>query len=203
MSAGPTFERVYDALKWKILEHEFLPGTRLDPAHLATELLSSATPIRDALHLLTGEGLVDARTSDGFHLPAVAEPDLKDLYQWNAQVLTLATRTMRRPPGSAFQLSVTGSLARRTASVFAAIARLSANREHLRAVQNISDRLHAARTVEPIAIASGADDLKGLEAALGANDPASLRREINAYHRRRVRASAEILWHLYRSVGTH
>ncbi|MGK4455738.1 GntR family transcriptional regulator, partial [Klebsiella pneumoniae] len=59
MNSGPTAERVHEALKRRIMGREFRPGDRLDPAVLAAPLSSSVTPVRDALHLLTGEGLVE------------------------------------------------------------------------------------------------------------------------------------------------
>ncbi|QCI78807.1 GntR family transcriptional regulator [Hankyongella ginsenosidimutans] len=44
---------------------------KLEPAGLAAELNSSVTPVRDALHRLAGERLVESWTSEGFHLPHV------------------------------------------------------------------------------------------------------------------------------------
>src|SRR3546814_5703166 len=79
MNSGHTAERVYDAIKQRIMAHEFRPGDRLDPAVLAELLASSVTPVRHALHMLAGEGLVEARTSGGFHLPSIDEPGLEDL----------------------------------------------------------------------------------------------------------------------------
>ena len=50
MSPGLTTERVYKVLKIQIMHGQRMPGERLDPARLASELNSSATPVRDALH---------------------------------------------------------------------------------------------------------------------------------------------------------
>jgi DNA-binding GntR family transcriptional regulator len=92
VNAGPTSERVYAALKRLILARRFRPGEKLDPGRLADALGSSVTPVRDALHLLTGEGLVEMRTSDGYAIPLIDEPGLRDLYRWSAAVLQLAAR---------------------------------------------------------------------------------------------------------------
>ena len=67
MNSGPTSERVYGALRERILANVFAPGARLDPAVLASELASSVTPVRDALHLLAGEQLVEVRPGDLIH----------------------------------------------------------------------------------------------------------------------------------------
>ena len=73
-AAGPTAERIYEALKAYILRGAFRPGARLDPAALAESLNSSVTPVRAGLNILVGEGLVETGTGEGFHLPLVDEP---------------------------------------------------------------------------------------------------------------------------------
>src|SRR3546814_6150334 len=93
MNAGLTSERVYEGLRQRILDREFRPGDRLDPSALAEVLNSSVTPVRDALHNLTGAGLVETRTSEGFNLPQIDEPGLQDLYAWNAEIGRANVRT--------------------------------------------------------------------------------------------------------------
>ena len=89
MNAGATADRVYEAIKRLLLSGEILPGDRLDPARFADQFHSSKTPVRDALHRLSGERLVDTRPGEGFHMPMVTEPGLRDLYIWNASLLRL------------------------------------------------------------------------------------------------------------------
>ena len=55
MSPGPTFDRVYFALKEQLTSGRHPPGAHLEPSVLGDELCSSITPIRDALHRLVGE----------------------------------------------------------------------------------------------------------------------------------------------------
>lgn len=55
-----TFGRVYAAIKQQLLEGAFRPGERIEPAILSDELGASVTPVRDALHRLAGERLVEA-----------------------------------------------------------------------------------------------------------------------------------------------
>src|SRR3546814_12132749 len=101
MNSGATFERVYDALKGRILGNEFRPGERLDPARLGRELHSSPTPIRDALHLLMGEGLADPRLGDGFHVVIIDAPALQDRYSLKTAAVLLALRTSLSPASPA------------------------------------------------------------------------------------------------------
>ena len=90
MSPGATMERVYRELKARAMQGEFAPGERLDPSVLARELGASATPVRDALHRLSGERIIDSWHQEGFRQPILAEADLHDLHAWAAALLTLA-----------------------------------------------------------------------------------------------------------------
>ncbi|WP_204279852.1 GntR family transcriptional regulator, partial [Serratia marcescens] len=56
-SPGATFERVYHELKRMLAEDELPPGSPIEPARIGEQIASSITPIRDALHRLTGERL--------------------------------------------------------------------------------------------------------------------------------------------------
>lgn len=201
MNAGATAERVYDVLKRRIMDHAFKPGDRLDPAVLCEALASSVTPVRDALHVLTGEGLVETRTSDGFHIPQIDEPALKDLYTWNNEVIALAIRgwpKTRRDVGSAVSRRAAVSLADAAQDLFTVIADQSANPEHARAVASLNARLHAARTIEPHVIEGVETDLEAIGNALDNDDDTALRRLMAPYHRRRQRAAADIVRALYR-----
>lgn len=202
MNSGPTAERVYDAIKRRIQERAFHPGERLDPAQLADELASSVTPVRDALHRLAGENLVETRTSEGFHLPQVDGPGLEDLYDWNAQILTLALNGRAAPPGhevrdrSSLDLS---QLAAATAGLFGRIVARSGNAEHAREIASLNDRLHAVRLAELQLLNGCEDELTSLDAVFANNDLKRLRAQIRAYHRRRRSAVAEIIRALYRA----
>lgn len=202
MNSGATSERVYDALKQRIMTNAFRPGDRLDPSVLAETLASSVTPVRDALHLLTGEGLVETRTSDGFHLPRVDAPALQDLYDWNADVVGLALRNPRSKPAAGGVSTLFSEdprdAADQAATIFTAVAHRSGNIEHRRAIASVNDRLHAARRVEHLVLDGVADELTRLKAALAAGIVGETLREIVRYHRRRQRSAAEIARTLYR-----
>ncbi|WP_052223705.1 GntR family transcriptional regulator [Novosphingobium malaysiense] len=200
MSPGLTAERVYAALKRELKHGDLRPGDRLDPARLARELGASPTPVRDALHRLLGEDLVHARAHDGFHVPVPSEADLRDLYEWNRDLLLLA---LRKAGGSAVpdpgvlsrQDSRAGDpeanagdrdVASAVAGLFREIAASAASRQLARAVQHASDRLHPVRRVEAEAIAASWDEVASMRGAWAAGATGDLRRQIGAYHRRRV-----------------
>jgi DNA-binding transcriptional MocR family regulator len=206
VNSGATSERVYDALKRRIMTNAFRPGDRLDPSVLAETLASSVTPVRDALHLLTGEGLVETRTSDGFHLPQVDAPALQDLYAWNAGVLGLALGSARRKVAAGDGAGLPGpagdDIADLTARVFSTIALRSDNFELRRAIGSANDRLHAVRRSETAVLEAVDDEIDALHEVVRRGTAVDLRKAIVGYHRRRHRFAAEIARSLYRDADT-
>jgi DNA-binding GntR family transcriptional regulator len=199
MSPGPTFDRVYLALKEELMGGRFMPGDHLEPAAIGEHLNASITPIRDALHRLVGERIVEAPRNDGFRVPAPTEAELRDLYGWNRDLLDLALH--QRAPTSvgaalhAAQPSAapTGKAASTTADLFRRIARRSGNPEQEAAVENLNDRLAATRIAEARLFADIQAELAALQTFFVDEDLPALRRAITAYHRRRQRGAPELL----------
>jgi DNA-binding transcriptional MocR family regulator len=182
MNSGITSERVYASLKREILSGAMRPGAKLEPIGIAQDLMSSVTPVRDALHRLIGERLVESHSGEGFHLPHITEPNLEDLYAWHGEILALALRSGDRP----------------VAAVFAHIASGSRNGEHRLAVEAAGDRLQLARRVEIRLFDDLRSELDGVRDAAEGGDIAELRKLLARYHRRRQRAIAMIVRSIYR-----
>ena len=194
MNAAPVFERVYAALKQRLREGELAPGARLDPAALADQLAASVTPVRDALHRLAGERLVLAR-HDGFQVPALTEPDLRDLYAWNQQLLLLALRGALRSPLAGLGPPRPDLHSAEVAeTAFRTIGHASGNREQAIAIDTLNDRLHAVRRAELAILSQIGGELADL---IGA-DLRTLRTLIGRYHRRRIAAVPQIVRAHYR-----
>jgi DNA-binding GntR family transcriptional regulator len=198
VSPGPTFDRVYLALKEQLTSGRFAPGDHLEPSALGDELSASITPVRDALHRLVGERIVEAPRNDGFRVPAPTEAELRHLYGWNGDLVELALRARAAPalrltggkPADPFPVA---DLQAVTAELFRRIGRRSGNPEIEAAIDNLSDRLGALRLVEAALFADAADELAAIQAAWVAEDMLMLRRCSAAYHRRRQRQAPEIL----------
>ncbi len=73
-------ERTYEYLKSNILSGSFSPGTRLTEEHLAEELGVSRTPVREALHKLEQDGLIEPLESRGFCIPLDSPEEIEDLF---------------------------------------------------------------------------------------------------------------------------
>lgn len=199
MNSGATSERVYDALKRRILSGELLPGEKLEPATFAEELGSSITPVRDSLHRLTGERLVETRTSEGFHLPLVTEPLLRDRYTWNSQLTRLIINAWPRDGAAPRANGLSADLGRSTRGLFELIGARSDNKVHAEQIDAASDRLAAPRAAEMGVLTNLEAELRAIAMAFDNAEPRSLVKLLAAYHRRRIQAADAIVRALYRS----
>lgn len=197
MNAGTTAERVYAATKQLVLSGRIHPGERIDPTLVAGEVLSSVTPVRDALHRLVGERLVETRPTEGFHLPLVTEAGMRDLLRWHADLLRLA---LRRSSGSAIVLSAPGEGTDRldeTQYLFAAIAARSADTNLIHAVGAANDRLRTSRHAENGILTGLDDELAALERTASQGDDRGLLHGLRQYHRRRQSMVPRLVVALY------
>lgn len=199
MNAGVTSERVYDALKARLLGGDVLPGERLEPKKLASLLASSVTPVRDALHRLAGEQIVEMRAAEGFQLPLVTEPGLRDLLGWNHELLRLALRRWRAGMPVPCEAPPDGNDAGNVCALFGAIAARSGSAELARQVEAASDRLAAARLAERHVMPAIPDEHARLWAAIAEGDAPQVARSVAAYHRRRLARISAIVEAIYRS----
>jgi DNA-binding FadR family transcriptional regulator len=187
-------ERVYTDLKSRIMAGAFQPGSRLDPVHLARELVASATPVRDALHRLSGERLVESWHQDGFHQLVHNESDLRDIYVWTQVLLGLALRAPGRP--APLDSPVCGAdgpdYASRVARLFRAIALTSENRELRHAIGNVTDRSQMLRAAERRSDPDSEAQLAAMESDFAAANWSSLRRSVAVFHRRRIAGAGAV-----------
>jgi DNA-binding GntR family transcriptional regulator len=73
-------DEVAAQLRDRIFAGELLPGTFLDEARLAEQLRISRTPLREALKVLTAEGLVRHEPRRGCFVNEVTEQDLDEIF---------------------------------------------------------------------------------------------------------------------------
>jgi len=73
-------DEVAAQLRDRIFAGELLPGTFLDEARLAEQLQISRTPLREALKVLTAEGLVRHEPRRGCFVNQVTEQDLDEIF---------------------------------------------------------------------------------------------------------------------------
>lgn len=196
MSPGATFERVYHELKRMLAEGELPPGTPIEPALIGKQIASSITPIRDALHRLTGERLVEAPNHNGFRVPLPTEAELRDLYDWNAKLLRPAARHIDPRGDDAGIRTVVAEqedVVAATGNLFVQIARATGSTEHVRAIQHLNDRLAPFRRIEGRVLHDVTEEYHHLALHYGQGDRAALVTLLDRYRRRRLLAVPHLL----------
>lgn len=75
-------DRVYEAIKSMVMDHEIAPGARVGIDALARTLEVSPTPVREALARLESDGLVVKRSQAGYRATELlTSPGLEELFE--------------------------------------------------------------------------------------------------------------------------
>jgi DNA-binding GntR family transcriptional regulator len=85
--------QIREVLQDRILGGTLPAGTVLQPAAVATELGTSATPAREALIELARDGLLEARPNRGFAVAALSSTEVRELYPLVGALEAFALRT--------------------------------------------------------------------------------------------------------------
>ncbi len=79
-------------LRQSLLDGKYPLGSRLNEVHLSKQLHVSRTPVRAALHMLAGEGLLRHRANKGFTVREFPLSEIVDAYELRALAEGLAAR---------------------------------------------------------------------------------------------------------------
>jgi DNA-binding GntR family transcriptional regulator len=74
------YEQVAERLRQSIVAHTLAPGSWIDEQAIAAELGISRTPLREALKVLAGEGLVTMKLRRGAYVTEVSARDLDEVF---------------------------------------------------------------------------------------------------------------------------
>ena len=85
-------EKVYEHLRERILNGNIKAGERLVEADLADRIGTSRTPVREALHTLEREGLVEAQHRVGYIVRPISELEVLELCEIRLSLESLALR---------------------------------------------------------------------------------------------------------------
>ncbi len=89
-------ERLRESIEEEITTGQLLPGTRLDEVELANRFGVSRTPIREALTLLHGEGLVESRPRRGSVVAQMPPQRLVEMFEVMAELEAMCVRLAAR-----------------------------------------------------------------------------------------------------------
>jgi len=201
-----TGERIYLSVKGWLLSGAVLPGDRLDARRMAEFHAASITPVRAALHRLVGEGLVVSASGEGFHAPRVNEASLRDLYAWSGRCLQSAWQlavSQDLSPLAAYRRDRTNDpeapeVVTRTAELFERLGMCTGNEQCMAAIGALNDRLQIARAQEVRLFADAIHEWSRLVDLFAQAHSASVLQAIARYHRRRIRAVADLVRMIYR-----
>ncbi|MEW6257557.1 MAG: GntR family transcriptional regulator [Pseudomonadota bacterium] len=79
-------------LRQAVLDGVFAPGSRINEVHLSRDLNLSRTPVRAALQMLAGEGLLNHLPNRGFTVREVRLSEIVEAYEMRALAEGLAAR---------------------------------------------------------------------------------------------------------------
>lgn len=202
------FNRALASLRERLRRGAYGQGRPLPIADLARDLDLSATPVREALSRLAGEGLVEDLRGRGFQTGRLDASELTELYdlqhlQLGFALVALADKTST--PSNALMEAGAPPQADSAEALAVACEDLLDRIVHaagLRALrgwhQAVSDRLGPARRLEALALDAVGPELSRLEGLLGRADWSELRTELRRFHRRR-RSVANAIATLLRS----
>ncbi|MBR3644478.1 MAG: GntR family transcriptional regulator [Parasporobacterium sp.] len=88
----PLRDVVFQTLRQAILTGELKPGERLMEIHLANRLGVSRTPVREAIRMLTLEGLVTMIPRRGAEVSRISRQDISDVLEVRGSLDALAVR---------------------------------------------------------------------------------------------------------------
>jgi len=184
-----TSERVYGLLKAELLSGRRTTD-RLNINAMAQKYEASATPVREALLRLVGEGLVDMPTSGGFVLPQIDETIALDCYEFSLFLALLICEHASTQHAGDIAAS---RLAYPIDALLAAMARVFGNDEIRAAVVRLNDRMTPIRLMEEMRLPGLDAEYGSLLKAVRCGDIAVTRKNLRKYHHRRKRNVGRIL----------
>jgi len=154
-------DRVYAALRRKVIDSELAPGSQILEQELAIRLGVSRTPLREALVRLENEGLLEIIPRHGVRIIPMSVADMKEIYQVLVSLESAAAAALAsQPPSKAALDALEAFYDRMDAHLKAGdvtawalederfhleIVKLAGNRRLREIVSNCWDQAHRAR----------------------------------------------------------
>lgn len=188
MDRTDAFELALVALRERLKEGIFVPGTRIPAAKLADELSLSATPVREALSRLAGEGLVEERRQQGFFVRTLTGVDVADLYRMSLAHLSIAhgQRGGLKPRANVEVAPDARDPVRDVEALFATWMDSAASTTLMGLYRTLSIQLGPVRRVERIILTDLENEAAELLSLCAAEDASQRIPALRRFHTRRV-----------------
>lgn len=189
-----SFRLALEALRREVRAGVHPMGARLTANEIASRLSLSATPVREALWHLAGEGLIQEQRGQGFFIPRLSERDVGLLFLAQLELLLLATRTN---PACTATLELDRVLAASPAKG-APLDPLAASERLLRAVafaaspplarhlSRLQDQLAPFRVAEAVALEDISGELERLAAMISGSTAKAISESLHQFFTRRI-----------------
>ena len=192
------FRDVYERVREELLSGRYRPDQRIVIDTLSARVNASATPVREVLARLVGEGLLAEEQGRGHFIPPLDQKDLSDLYALVELCLARAIREADSGmPAYTPELDVASALL--STEPHGAITRLfdllltrSGNRALAASGRQLLHRLQRVRRCEASLLGDGEAEGRRLVDAAIAGDRSVAREALRAYFRRRARAAGAL-----------
>ena len=204
---------VYSRLKVLLMDYRFVRGEQLQVAALANRLQTSATPVREALHRLHGEGFLEWQPNYGFFAKVLSVREVVELYEFGYTLVRLAVaKGIEAPaPGHAAAIEAIvrelAQLARltrdepdacrlRIEQVFQRLVWLAPNGPALAAFRNFQDRTHHLRLLDlerPRQLERCIENLRIVADAVKARDTAAALAVLHDREKQKMRVLPELI----------
>lgn len=86
---------ILEALRYALISGRFQPDQEISDSALAAEFQVSRGPVREALFILSEEGLIQHEHNRGFHVPRLTQEDLRKIMKVRAPLETTALEDAR------------------------------------------------------------------------------------------------------------
>ncbi|WP_293451053.1 GntR family transcriptional regulator [Phenylobacterium sp.] len=185
------FRQALIELRTRLRDGRLAPGGRVTAREVADSLKLSATPVREALSRLAGEGVLEERRGAGYYVAELSGPDIAALYAISQRLLLLAEELARDERRlMAPDLDLEADPVRQVDRLFRSWAAASGSRVVAAQYRGVATRLAPARRAEPRLLDDLTQEARTLF-QLG-NSSRARAAAIDAYHQRRI-ALAEAL----------
>jgi DNA-binding GntR family transcriptional regulator len=158
-------EEITETLRAAVISGELRPGVVYSAPSLATQFGVSATPVREAMLDLAGEGLVDVVRNKGFRVTELSEKDLDELSELRALIEVPTVRRIAEagvPPAVLAELRPLATEIEAAAARRDLIAHVAADMEfHLRLLA-LAGNQHLVETVRSLRARSRIYGLRNL-----------------------------------------
>lgn len=186
------FSRVYSGVRRRIAIAAYPPGLHLKVDTIAKAAGGiSATPVREALSRLAGEGLIESWRRQGYRVPVPTASVIVELLQVSQLYLVAAideAEQIGRPPEGVDLASWSLESSddedpqeRSTRLLLLSLLHLSSNSMLWSAGTAVVDRLSLVRRLEPRVLTAHASN-EALGAAFAAMDFTGMRRAVGEFH---------------------